>query len=83
MITITCNSFGRCVHDATIGIDFYSHQQIVVNKYLKRNLLIRHKHGKEIDVIESSVVNILWKVIISCLWVHAGARLDVGEKDHF
>jgi hypothetical protein len=28
-------------------------------------------------VIERFVINIIWKGIISCLWVHAGARLDV------
>jgi hypothetical protein len=31
-------------------------------------------------MIERFVVNVLWKGIISCLWVHADARLDVGEK---
>jgi hypothetical protein len=44
------------------------------------NLLIRHKYGKEISVIERFAINVLWKGIISCLWVHAGARFDVGEK---
>jgi hypothetical protein len=44
-------------------------------------LLIGHKHGKEIIyVIERFVMNVLWKEIIICLWIHAGARLDVGEK---
>jgi hypothetical protein len=42
--------------------------------------MIGHKHGKEIYLIERYVVNELSKGIISCLWVHADARLDVGEK---
>jgi hypothetical protein len=42
--------------------------------------MIGHKHGKEIYLIERYVVNELRKGIISCLRVHAGARLDVGEK---
>jgi hypothetical protein len=36
---------------------------------------IKHKHDKKIYVIEWLVINILWKGIISYLWVHAGARL--------
>jgi hypothetical protein len=44
---------------------------------MKNNLLIGHKHGKEIYMIERFVINILWKGTISCLWVHVGARLDV------
>jgi hypothetical protein len=47
---------------------------------LERNLDIRHTHGKEIYVIERFVINVLWKGIISCLWVHAGARLDILWK---
>jgi hypothetical protein len=31
-------------------------------------------------VIERFVINVLWKGIISCLWVHAGARLDALLK---
>jgi hypothetical protein len=31
-------------------------------------------------MINSIIVNVLWKRIISCLWVHAGARTDIGEK---
>jgi hypothetical protein len=31
-------------------------------------------------MIERFIINILWKGIISYLWVHAGARLNVGEK---
>jgi hypothetical protein len=42
--------------------------------------MIGHKHGKEIYLIERYVVNELSKGIISCLRVHADARLDVGEK---
>jgi hypothetical protein len=30
-------------------------------------------------MMETFVVNVLWKEIISCLWVHT-ARLDVSEK---
>jgi hypothetical protein len=30
---------------------------------------------------ETFVSNTLWKRIISCLWVHAGARPDMGEKN--
>jgi hypothetical protein len=37
----------------------YSCQGIVVSKYLKRNLLIGHKHDKEIYVIERFAVNVL------------------------
>jgi hypothetical protein len=47
---------------------------------MESNLLIGHKHGKEIYVIERFVINVLWKVIISCMWVHARARLDVLWK---
>jgi hypothetical protein len=28
-------------------------------------------------MINNIIVNVLWKGIISCLWVHAGARTDV------
>jgi hypothetical protein len=31
-------------------------------------------------VIERFVINVLWKGIVSCLWVHAGARLAVSWK---
>jgi hypothetical protein len=55
-----------------------------VNKHdldkLERNKDIRHTHSKEIYVIEIFVINVLWKRIISCLWVHAGGRLDVLWK---
>jgi hypothetical protein len=47
---------------------------------MESNLLIGHKHGKEIYVIERFVINVLWKVIISCMWVHVRARLDVLWK---
>jgi hypothetical protein len=47
----------------------------VVNTYLESNLLIRQINGKEICVIERFVVT-----VISCLWVQAGARLDLGGK---
>jgi hypothetical protein len=39
-------------------------------------LLIGHKHDMEIFVIERFLINVLWQVIISSLWVHTGARLD-------
>jgi hypothetical protein len=42
--------------------------------------MIGHKHDKEIYLIERYVINELRKGIISCLWVHADTRLDVGEK---
>jgi hypothetical protein len=42
--------------------------------------MIGHKHGKQIYLIETYVINELRKGIISYLWVHAGVRLDVGEK---
>jgi hypothetical protein len=75
----------RCVHDVAIGTNFYSHQGIVVDKVMDSNLLIGYKHGKEIYVIERFVIHLLFKGIISCLWVHAGARLDVYGKEilHF
>jgi hypothetical protein len=47
---------------------------------LDRKNDIKHKHGKEISVIERFVFNVLWNGIISCLCVHTGARLNVGEK---
>jgi hypothetical protein len=47
---------------------------------LEINNDIRHKHGKEIYVIEIFVINVLWKGIISCLWVYGGARLNVLWK---
>jgi hypothetical protein len=47
---------------------------------LERNNDIKHKHGKKIYVIERFVINVFWKRIISCLWVHAGVRLDVSWK---
>jgi hypothetical protein len=41
------------VSDSAIGIRFYSRQEIDVDKVMEtNNLLIRHKHGKEISVIE-------------------------------
>jgi hypothetical protein len=43
--------------------------------------MIGYKHGKEIYLIERYVVNKLRKEIISCLQVHVGPRLDVGEKN--
>jgi hypothetical protein len=43
----------RCVYDSATGIGFYSRQGIDVDKFMERNnLLIRHKHGKEIYMIE-------------------------------
>jgi hypothetical protein len=42
--------------------------------------MIGYKHGKETDLIERYVIHELRKGIISCLWVHEGTRLDVGEK---
>jgi small basic protein len=47
---------------------------------LERKNYIKHKYGKEIFVIERFIINVLWKGIISYLWVHMGARLNVGEK---
>jgi hypothetical protein len=44
---------------------------------LEINKDIRHKHGNEIYVIERFVINVLWKEIISCLWVYGGARINV------
>jgi hypothetical protein len=38
MIKIACNSFGRCVDDVATGNEFYSRQEIVVNKYLEKKL---------------------------------------------
>jgi hypothetical protein len=49
----------RCAHDAAIGTNFYSHQGIVIDKVMEINLLIGHKHGKEIYVIERFVINVL------------------------
>jgi hypothetical protein len=46
----------------------------------ERNKDIRHKHNKEIYVIETLAINVLWKGIISCLWVHVGARRDILWK---
>jgi hypothetical protein len=41
------------VSDSAIGNYFCSRQRIDVDKFMKRNnLLIRHKHGKEIALIE-------------------------------
>jgi hypothetical protein len=59
MIIFECNSFGKCVHDAAIGINFYSHKTFVVKKYLERKLLIGHKYGKKIYVIERFIINVL------------------------
>jgi hypothetical protein len=41
------------------------------------NLLIGHKHDKEIYLIEIFVAIDYG----SCLWVHVGTRLDIGEKN--
>jgi hypothetical protein len=42
-----------CVFAAATGIDLYSRQGIVVNKVMESNyLVIEHKHGKEIYLIE-------------------------------
>jgi hypothetical protein len=69
-----------CFYSAT-GISFYSRQGVDVDKIMEsNNLLIGHKYDKEIYVIERFVINVLWNGIISCLWVHADARLDVGEE---
>jgi hypothetical protein len=72
----------RCVHDVAIGTGFYSRQGIVVDKVMESNLLIGHKHGRDIYVIGRFFINVLWKAIISCLWVHVGARLDVLWKEN-
>jgi hypothetical protein len=45
---LSCWGLNRCVHDAATGTGFYSHQGIVVDKVIESNLLIGHKHGKEI-----------------------------------
>ncbi len=47
---------------------------------LETNKNIKHKHGNEIYVIERFVINVLQKIIISYLWEHSGARLDVLWK---
>jgi hypothetical protein len=47
---------------------------------LERNKDIRYTHGKKIYVIERFIINILWKGIILCLWVHMGARLGILWK---
>jgi hypothetical protein len=47
---------------------------------LERKNDIKHKHSKKIYVIERFVINALRKGIISCLWVHEGARLDILRK---
>jgi hypothetical protein len=70
----------RCVHDAVIGINFYSRQGIIVNKFMESNLLIVHKHDKKIYMVERFIIHLLWEKIFICLWVHAESRLDVGEK---
>ncbi len=71
----------RCVFNYATGISFYSRQGIDIDKIMKNNnLLIGYKHDKKIYVIERFVINALWKRVISCLWVHAGARLDVLWK---
>jgi hypothetical protein len=49
---------------------------------LKINKDIRHKHGKEIYVIGKFVINVLWKGISSCLWIHARATLDILCKEN-
>jgi hypothetical protein len=61
-----CNTF---VNEVSSYV-FMMLQGIVGNRYLGRNLLIGHKHGKEIFVIARFVVNSLWKEIITCLCVH-------------
>jgi hypothetical protein len=33
-------------------------------------------------MIERFIINILWKEIISRLWIHTGARLDVLWKEN-
>jgi hypothetical protein len=47
---------------------------------MKINKDIRHKQDKEIYVIKRFVINVLWKGIISYLWVHAGVRSDILWK---
>jgi hypothetical protein len=42
----------RCVHDAATRTGFYSHQGIVIDKVMESNLLIGHKHGNGIYMIE-------------------------------
>jgi hypothetical protein len=42
---------------STTGIDFYSHQWIDVDKFMKtNNLLIGHKQGKKLCVTERLLV---------------------------
>jgi hypothetical protein len=49
---------------------------------MESNLLIGHKHRKGIYMIERFDIDSLWKEIISCLWVHTRARLDVLWKKY-
>jgi hypothetical protein len=43
----------RCVFDAATGIGLYSRQGIIIDKVMESiNLVIEHKHGKEIYLIE-------------------------------
>jgi hypothetical protein len=49
---------------------------------MESNLLIGHKHRKEIYMIERFDIDLSWKGIISCLWVHARAILDVLWKEN-
>jgi hypothetical protein len=57
---------------------------IKINKHdldkLERNKDIKDKHDEQIYVIERFVINVIWKGIVSCLWIHMGARLDVLRK---
>jgi hypothetical protein len=49
---------------------------------MESNLLIGHKYDKKIYVSERFVINVLWKGIISYLWLHARVRLDISWKEN-
>jgi hypothetical protein len=77
---LSCWDLNRCVPDTITGTDFHSSQGIVIDNVIESNLFNGHKHDKKIYVIKRFVINVLWKGIISYLWVHARARLNVLWK---
>jgi hypothetical protein len=44
---------------------------------LERNKDIRHTQGNKIYMIKRFIIDVLWREIISYLWVHERVRLDV------
>jgi hypothetical protein len=78
-----------CVSDFAIGIGFYSHQGIDVDKIMERNnLLIGQKHGKEISLIQRWLdTNMARKYTslkhLSQVFIEGNYLIFVGTRGHY